>query len=104
MRELTMMEIDEVSGGGFFSRCGASVVGGVGGAIAGVWKGAVSGGSTGGYLGLGILSAGVGAIAGGVLGIVGGALYGVINDATQTVKVFNSIMDNLFDMNTPAPK
>ncbi|RQS52555.1 MULTISPECIES: hypothetical protein [unclassified Burkholderia] len=104
MRELTMMELDEVSGGSFVSRCGASVLGAVGGSISGAWKGAATGGSSGGILGAGIAAAGVGVLVGGALGIIGGALYGLVNDMAQTTRVFNDIMDKLFDFNEPAPK
>ncbi|AFQ46489.1 hypothetical protein [Burkholderia cepacia] len=105
MRELTSMELDAVSGGGFFSRIGASVVGGVTGLIEGAWKGGVSGGNAGpGLLGMGSIAAGVGMICGGVLGLVGGVLYGVINDATQTTKWFDKAMESLFDPSSPAPR
>ena len=105
MRELTSMELDAVSGGGFFSRIGASVVGGVTGVIEGAWKGGVSGGNAGpGLLGMGSIAAGVGMICGGVLGLAGGALYGLINDAEQTIKWFNKVMESIFDPNMPAPR
>ncbi|KVD44097.1 hypothetical protein WK11_16545 [Burkholderia ubonensis] len=104
MRELTSMEIAEVGGGGFFSRFGAAVLGGIAGMISGGLKGAVTGGQQGGLLGFGIISGGIGVIVEGIFGIIGGALYGFMNDAPQTTKLFNNVMENIFDMNASALK
>ncbi|WP_175720245.1 hypothetical protein [Burkholderia anthina] len=104
MRELTMMEISEVSGGGFFSRVGAMGLGGVTGFISGLAKGAVVGGAQGGLLGVGLITGTAGMIIGGVVLGIGGIIYGALNDEQQTVKWFNSLMENVFDWLSPTPK
>ncbi|KVL41185.1 hypothetical protein [Burkholderia sp. MSMB1835] len=104
MRELTMMEINEVSGGGVMSRLGASVLGGMAGIISGTAKGAVVGGAQGGLLGVGLVSGAAGMVVGAVYGAVSGAVYGLVNDAPQTLKVFNTLMENVFDWLAPTPK
>lgn len=104
MRELTMMEIDTVAGGDFFSRVGAAVLGVVTGISTGTAKGGVSGGSTGGILGAGIISAGVTMIWGGIMGAVQGGLYGLVNDWDATLELFNNNTEQWADMtiNTPS--
>lgn len=104
MRELTVMELDQVSGASFASRTGAAVLGGIAGLVQGVYKGAVTGGSSGGLLGLGILSAGVGFIVGGIAGVVSGAAYGFVNDWAATVPVFNNATGSLLDPTLNPPK
>ncbi|KDB10016.1 hypothetical protein LIG30_1218 [Burkholderia sp. lig30] len=104
MRELTMMEISEVSGGGFFSRIGAMGLGGITGLISGIAKGAVVGGAQGGLLGVGLITGCAGMIIGGVISGVAGVIYGAINDEKQTTKLFNSLMENIFDWLSPTPK
>ncbi|MDW9244537.1 hypothetical protein [Burkholderia cepacia] len=104
MRELTTMECHEVSGGGFFGTVGAALLGATAGLVAGGFKGAATGGSQGGILGLGILSAGVGLIAGAALGVIGGNAYGLVNGVAQTLRIFNRVMEGLFDPNLPAQK
>jgi len=98
MRELTSFEMQNVSGAGFFDFIGAVVIGSVTGTTAFGLKWAISGGSTGGAVGLGIISAGVGLIVGAVVGVVDGALYGAINGWDTTVAWFNQINENMFDM------
>ncbi|KHK60405.1 hypothetical protein PI86_03695 [Burkholderia sp. A9] len=104
MRELTTMEIDEVSGGGFFSRMGAVGLSGLTGLISGLAKGAVVGGSQGGLLGVGLITGAAGMIIGAVAGTISGVVYGAINDEKQTVKIFNTMMENIFDWLAPSPK
>jgi len=99
MRELTSFEMQHVSGAGFFDFVGAVVVGSVTGITAFGLKWAMSGGSTGGLVGVGIISAGVGLIVGAVVGLVDGALYGAINGWDTTVAWFNQVSENQFDMN-----
>jgi len=98
VRELTSFEMQNVSGAGFFDFIGAVVVGSVTGITAFGLKWAMSGGSTGGVVGAGIISAGVGLIVGAVVGLVDGALYGAINGWDTTVAWFNQINENQFDM------
>ncbi|MGR3908673.1 hypothetical protein Q3A80_16660 [Burkholderia sp. SR8] len=104
MRELTMMEINEVSGGGFFSRVGAMGLGGLTGFISGLAKGAVVGGAQGGLLGVGLITGAAGMIIGAVVSTIGGVIYGAVNDEKQTVKLFNALMENIFNWLSPTPK
>jgi hypothetical protein len=101
MRELTPVEMQNVSGAGFFDFIGSVVVGSVTGITAFGLKWAMSGGSTGGIVGAGIISAGVGLIVGAVVGLVDGALYGAINGWDSTVGWFNQIVENQFDATAP---
>ncbi|CAN0617304.1 conserved protein of unknown function [Burkholderia multivorans] len=104
MRELTMMEINEVNGGGVFSRIGVMALGGITGVISGIAKGAVVGGAQGGLLGVGLITGCAGMIIGGVIAGVAGVVYGAINDEKHTTKLFNSMTENIFDWLSPTPK
>ncbi|MEE4408887.1 MULTISPECIES: hypothetical protein [unclassified Serratia (in: enterobacteria)] len=104
MRELTIMEVDEVSGAGFFDTMGAGVLGAVTGSTNLMYKAAVSGGSTGGMLGVGIVSAGVGLIVGAVMGGIQGGLYGITNGWTKTLSLFNKSVEQWGDNTLPIPK
>ncbi|CAN0617474.1 conserved protein of unknown function [Burkholderia multivorans] len=104
MRELTMMEINEVSGGGFFSRLGAMALGGITGFISGTAKGAVVGGAQGGLLGVGLITGAAGMIVGAVISTVGGVVYGAIHEESQTIKLFSAMMENIMDWVSPTPK
>ncbi|CAK6501297.1 hypothetical protein PANPB_00168 (plasmid) [Pantoea sp. Nvir] len=99
MRELTSFEMQCVSGAGFFDFIGSVFVGAITGITAFGLKWAVSGGNTGGVIGAGIISAGVGLIIGAVAGLVDGALYGAINGWDTTVAWFNHVTENQFDLN-----
>lgn len=101
MRELTSFEMQNVSGAGVFDFIGSVVVGGITGTTAFGLKWAMSGGSTGGVIGVGIVSAGVGLIVGAVVGLVDGAMYGAINGWDTTAAWFNQVVENQFDMGTP---
>ena len=98
MRELTSFEMQNVSGAGFFDFIGSVVVGAAAGITAFGLKWAMSGGSTGGVLGVGIISGGVGLVVGAVVGLVDGALYGAINGWDATAGWFNQITENQFDL------
>lgn len=80
MRELTIAEISDVSGGGFFGfiadRVVGAAVGAAMGASSGMGLGGVQTGNGGGIFGFGIIAEGVGAIAGTTLGTVAGAVIG----------------------------
>ncbi|WP_035056129.1 hypothetical protein [Andreprevotia chitinilytica] len=104
MRELNVMEVEAVSGTGFFSRLGSMVLGAVTGASIGAAKGSANGGSGGGLLGFGLLGNAVGAIVGGVLGVVQGGLFGFVNDWDATVKLFNDSTKTWSDPTTSTPK
>lgn len=100
MRELTSFEMQNVSGAGFFDFVGSVVMGSITGITAFGLKWAMSGGSTGGILGAGIISAGVGLIVGAVVGLVDGALYGAVNGWNSTIAWFNQVIENQFDLNS----
>ncbi|KAA5927432.1 hypothetical protein F3I27_19655 [Pantoea sp. Bo_2] len=100
MRELTTVEMQTVSGAGVFDFIGSVVVGAAAGITAFGLKWAMSGGSTGGVLGVGIISGGVGLIVGAVVGLVDGALYGAMNGWETTAGWFNNIVENQLDLGT----
>lgn len=104
MRELTLMEVSEVSGAGFFDTLGAGVLGLVTGATNLMYKAAVSGGSTGGILGAGIIAAGVGLIGGAIMGGIQGGLYGLANGWDKTLAFFNKSVEQWGDNTLPIPK
>ncbi|MCJ7958170.1 MAG: hypothetical protein MUW57_16900 [Pseudomonas sp.] len=97
MRVLNVAEIEAVSGAGFFSRIGASVIGGIAGLHAGAQKGGVGGGASGGILGVGVIGALVGAAWGSVYGLAGGALFGLANDWDVTLPIFNESIKKMID-------
>lgn len=101
MRELTSIEMQTVSGAGFFDFIGSVVVGAVAGITAFGLKWAMSGGSAGGVLGVGLVSGAGGLVIGAVVGLVDGALYGAINGWDTTVGWFNDIVENQLDLGTP---
>jgi len=100
MRELTSVEMQNVSGAGFFDFIGSVVVGAAAGITAFGLKWAMSGGSAGGVLGVGIISGGVDLIVGAVVGLVDGALYGAMNGWETTAGWFNNIVENQLDLGT----
>ncbi|MEA1063278.1 hypothetical protein [Erwinia sp. HR93] len=83
MRELSVIEIEEVAGAygnGFFADIGeamrSAVVGGAAGFCAGSIIGGKHGGDGGGFLGIGAIGQGVGMIYGGITGGIACALGG----------------------------
>lgn len=101
MRELTSVEMQNVSGAGFFDFIGSVVVGAVAGITAFGMKWAMSGGSAGGVLGVGLVSGAGGLVIGAVVGLVDGALYGAMNGWDTTAGWFNQIVENNFDPTAP---
>lgn len=97
MRELTSVEMQTVSGAGFFDFIGSVVVGAVAGITAFGVKWAMSGGSAGGIIGVGLVSGAGGLVIGAVVGLVDGALYGAMNGWDTTAGWFNTIVENTFD-------
>ncbi|MGC6389839.1 colicin V synthesis protein [Ewingella sp. S1.OA.A_B6] len=100
MRELNVMEINEVSGAGWLSALSSSILLGAVGFGAGAAFGGARGGDGGGILGIGSFGQLVGVIVGPVIGVASGAVIGAsigFNDpdtvsalATQWVNsVFN---------------
>lgn len=74
MRELSVMEVQEVSGaglfGGLFDRFAAAALAGVVGFAGGLVIGGKAGSGAGGILGVGALTAGVTMVIGGIVGPV----------------------------------
>ncbi|AYM93303.1 MULTISPECIES: hypothetical protein [Serratia] len=104
MRELNIMEVEMVSGAGFFSRIAAAAVGAFGVATTGMMKVGVAGGSTGGILGVGVISALVGVVLGGVFGAMQGAIYGFTNDWDKTISAVNSSTEEWLGQGSIFPK
>lgn len=100
MRELTSFEMQHVSGAGFFDFIGSVVVGAVAGVTSFGLKWAMSGGSAGGILGVGLVSGAAGLVIGAAVGLVDGALYGAMNGWDATSAWFTQIVENQFDLNT----
>lgn len=100
MRELTSVEMQHVSGAGFFDFIGAVVVGAITGITAFGLKWAMSGGSAGGVIGAGVVSGAAGLIVGAVVGLIDGAIYGAANGWSTTIAWFNQIVENQFDANS----
>lgn len=103
MRQLTLNEIENVSGGEFFDTLGAMVIGGVAGVSSGILKAATVGGNSGGILGVGVLGGIGGVVIGGVAGYVQGTLYGMVNGWDKTLEWFNSTVEQWFDLLGPLP-
>lgn len=101
MRELTPVEMQNVSGAGFFDFIGSVVVGSAAGITAFGVKWAMSGGSAGGVIGVGLVSGAGGLVIGAVVGLVDGALYGAMNGWDSTAGWFNKIVENTFDPTAP---
>lgn len=78
MRELNVMEIDAVSGAGFWDAITSGILGGVSAGLAGAIIGGVNGGNGGGILGIGSIGQLVGMIGGGLIGVAGGAIAGAV--------------------------
>ena len=104
MRELTTVEIDYVSGAGLISRVAAGVYGAAMGCFIGMWDVGVSGGSVGGILGVGAISALVGVVLGGVSGAIAGSMYGIAADWDKTIALYESVFESVMDRLTPIPK
>lgn len=104
MRQLTLTEINEISGGDFFDTVGAMIIGCVAGISSGILKVATVGGNTGGILGAGVLGGIGGAVVGGITGGLQGTLYGMINSWDKTLEWFNTTAEQWFDLISPLPK
>ena len=104
MRELNIMEIETVSGAGFFSRIAAAGVGALGGVLAGMMKGGTAGGSTGGILGVGVVGALGGLILGGITLGLQGAVYGLTKDWDDTVNMVNAATEEWIGQGNVFPK
>lgn len=111
MKELTIVEMNDVSGAGIEAMLkgtqgiieGAfdAVVGGVllalGTSAAGGLQGGVTGnGSGGGILGFGVITTGIGSIWGAIQGAVTGAIWGAYIGADKSMELINKGMDSWF--------
>jgi len=124
MKELTLMEMDYVSGGDFtppawgtgyswdfssldsavssllynaFQASAGLIVGCVGGTLGGMAVGAGIGDNGGGVLGLGMIGSLGGAIIGGVAGFVGGATAGFFGGFDYVAQVAGDVMYSAFN-------
>jgi hypothetical protein len=97
MRELTMMELEHVSGAGVISRVGAAGLGAILGLVNGVVKGGVAGGSAGGLLGVGVIGGLVTMVVGGIIGPIAFGAYGLVNDWDRTLELYNKTADQWAD-------
>jgi hypothetical protein len=78
MRELTVIEINEVAGAGLGSAIYSGILGGVSAGAGGAIIGGVHGGDGGGLLGFGAIGQGVGMVAGGLIGVAVGGIAGTL--------------------------
>ncbi|PHP91421.1 colicin V synthesis protein [Pantoea agglomerans] len=78
MRELNVMEINEVSGAGFMESVSSAIAMGVTGLAAGTCYGGINGAAGGGLLGFGLIGQLVGVIVGPIVGAFSGAVLGAI--------------------------
>ncbi|AXI82687.1 colicin V synthesis protein [Xylella taiwanensis] len=97
MRELTLAEIDNVSGADFGTRLEAAIVGSIVAGWAGSIWGGTRGGDGGGIIGIGTIGQGVGMLYGGLLGVVGGFVGGFILDKTATYNISTSFGQSVFN-------
>lgn len=98
MRELNVMEIEAVSGAGFFSALTSAILGGAAAGAAGAVIGGMHGGDGGGILGFGAIGQGVGMVAGGLFGIAFGAIGGAIigwNDPDSVTSMVSQWVSNV---------
>lgn len=98
MRDLNMMEIDAVSGAGFWSAVTSSIIGASAGFTGGAIIGGMHGGDGGGIFGIGAIGQFIGmfsaAIVGGVNGGISGAVLGW-NDAESITSLATQFWSNV---------
>lgn len=104
MRNLTLNEINQVSGGEFFETLGAMAIGCIAGTASGILKAATIGGKSGGVLGAGIIGSLGGVVVGGVTGSIVGTMYGMVNSWEKTFEWFNKTIEQWFDIILPLPR
>ncbi|HCI5982976.1 hypothetical protein ACVSSV_16105 [Klebsiella quasipneumoniae] len=114
MKELTVFEMEEISGGYSwdFSSISASItslatngvealgsvlLGGIITSVAGIAVGGFLSGSNGGILGFGLLGNAVGAIVGGIAGAVGGAVGALALGWDGTMGYMKQLLDTVLD-------
>lgn len=103
MRELTVIEIEDVAGAGLGSAIYSSVLAAASGTAGGAIIGGVHGGDGGSLLGVGSIGQGVGMVAGGAIGLVTCGIYGFAygyNHAEEVESIcasfFNSVINGSF--------
>jgi hypothetical protein len=105
MRELNVVEMQQVSGGcNFFDTIGAMISGAFYGLGSGAAKGAASAGGGGGFLGFGLIGQLVGGVFGGIWGALSGAWYGATNGSAQTNQVVSHNLELWADPTSSYPK
>ncbi|ALQ96225.1 hypothetical protein [Xylella fastidiosa] len=98
MRELTLTEINNVSGGTTLaSRLEGALVWGINAGFVGSVWGGTRGGDGGGILGIGSIGQGVGMVYGGVVGLVGGLISGFIYGKERAYAYSDGFMGSLFN-------
>lgn len=78
MRELTVVEMNEVAGASLGTAIYSGILSAAAGTAGGAIIGGVHGGDGGGLLGIGSIGQGVGMIAGGAIGLVTAGIFGTI--------------------------
>ncbi|WP_252152188.1 colicin V synthesis protein [Enterobacter sp. SGAir0187] len=103
MRELTVIEMDEVAGASLGSAVYSGVMSAASGTTGGAIIGGVHGGDGGGLLGFGSIGQGVGMIAGGAIGFVTAGIFGTVygyNHAAEVESIntsfWNSVINGSF--------
>lgn len=103
MRELTVIEMNEVAGASFGDAIYSGVLGATAGFAGGAIIGGVHGGDGGGLVGVGSIGQGVGMLAGGAFGCVVGGISGTLYGYEHKEEVesmvtgfFNSVINGSF--------
>ncbi|MFV9688990.1 colicin V synthesis protein [Pantoea sp. ARC607] len=102
MRELNVMEINEVSGAGFWSAVSSAILLGATGFAAGAAYGGIHGGDQGGLLGVGVVGQLVGVIVGPIIGVIGGSILGAVlgwNDPDSVNAIATQFLNNFVNGN-----
>lgn len=100
MRDLSIMEIDAVSGAGLWESLTSSVLLAAAGYAAGATIGGMHGGDGGGILGIGAIGQLVGMLGASMIGAAAGAVAGAImgwNDSESVYALVNQFITNAFN-------
>ncbi|WP_242281401.1 colicin V synthesis protein [Pantoea deleyi] len=102
VRELNVMEINEVSGGDIFSSLTSAIILATTGFAAGAAYGGIHGGDQGGLLGVGIIGQLAGVIIGPIVGVIGGFILGAVmgwNDPDSVTAIATQWLNNFVNGN-----
>lgn len=102
MRELNVMEINEVSGGDLLSSLTSAIILGTTGFAAGAAYGGIHGGDRGGLLGVGVIGQLVGVVVGPIVGVIGGTILGAVmgwNDPHSVTALATQWLNNFVSGN-----